>query len=321
MDLIFNELSARPVGSIPEAYTVLAHFVKAVSAAQESGLGQVRLSESIGQNLSLLPLASNYTVGSWLNDNRVDSVVKERFRLIVINPPLLTAEETDALRTFEQSFFCLTEPAGKPEASGFGAAYLSDRPLLSFLAHNQWDTHLLSGWHWYLDDDGQAQTATVQVRHIATAAHVANHTSWLQQKQRDQLHQSTDLWVRRGTFFPHLILCGDVEKQLQRMGLSGYLGQVIDRLRTLDAFAAEWVGGSFDMTKLEASTNLRVSYESDSTMHKYSSHRRFKLPDGRRELFEAHIKIGNLRFHFYSDNQTRTVYVGYIGKHLLTATG
>ncbi len=75
------------------------------------------------------------------------------------------------------------------------------------------------------------------------------------------------------------------------------------------------------MDQLNAQTNLRVSGESDSTMRFYSGQRRFKLPDGRRELFEAHIKIGDLRFHFYPDNQEHKVYVGYIGPHLPTVNG
>ena len=42
--------------------------------------------------------------------------------------------------------------------------------------------------------------------------------------------------------------------------------------------------------------------------------RMFKLPNGRTECFELHIKTGNLRFHFFPENLK--IYIGYIGVHL-----
>ena len=51
---------------------------------------------------------------------------------------------------------------------------------------------------------------------------------------------------------------------------------------------------------------------------KYKCQRMFKLPDGRIECFEWHIKTGNLRLHFFPENCI--IYVGYIGKHLDTDT-
>jgi hypothetical protein len=89
----------------------------------------------------------------------------------------------------------------------------------------------------------------------------------------------------------------------------------------LDTHVQNWESGNFDWHKLKASTNLNVSPESDSTLRLYSAQRKFKLPDGRREVFELHIKVGDLRFHFYPDNQDRKVYVGYIGVHLPTSSG
>jgi hypothetical protein len=49
---------------------------------------------------------------------------------------------------------------------------------------------------------------------------------------------------------------------------------------------------------------------------KYRNQRMFTMPDGRKECFELHIKVGNLRFHLFPENGK--IYVGYIGKHLDT---
>ncbi|RCR68452.1 hypothetical protein [Larkinella punicea] len=321
MDCIFNELSAQPVIDLVDAHSVMAHFVQSVVSAQRFGFRRLRIPEELGQNMFSLSLTPAYSVGSWLNDERVDQVLRDRFRAIIANPPLLTADEVEAMSVFERSVFSLTEPAGKPEAKGFGAAYLGGMLLLSLLTHNQWNSHQLDGWHWYLEADGQEQSAVVTVPHFATSAHFELHRPRLQQQQDEQLQRSIDVWEKRIEFFPNLILCGDVKRQLKNAGMSNYLSQIIERLRTLDSFAADWKNGDFDLKGLNAQTNLRVSGESDSTMRLYSGQRKFKLPDGRRETFELHIKIGDLRFHFYPDNQEKRVYVGYIGPHLSIVTG
>lgn len=320
MDCIFNELSIHLVETISDAYSVMSQFVNSAVAAQQTGLHRIRITESIGQNLYSLYLSRDYTIGSWLEDERVDSVLRDRFRLIVANPPLLEATEIEALERFDRSVFCLTEPAGTPEAKGFGVAYLSNWLLISLLTHEQWNNHQISGWHWYLDTDGQEKAKNVTVSHFSTIAHIELHKPWIQQQQNEQLQQSIDVWERRSEFFPNLILCGDVKRQLKNVGMSGFLNQIIERLRTLDTFAANWKTGAFNLDRLNAKTNLRASKESASTMNLYGASRRFKLPDGRRELFEIHIKTGNFRFHFYPDNQEKKVYVGYIGPHLPTVT-
>lgn len=133
MDCIFNELSAQPVGTVTEAFVVMELFVKAVGEIQGLGMKRVRIPEELGQNLFSLPLAPVYTIGSWLNDERVNRDLKDRFRLIVANPPLLGIDDFNALILFDHSVFCLAEAGGKPEARGFGASYLSDKFLLSTL--------------------------------------------------------------------------------------------------------------------------------------------------------------------------------------------
>ena len=47
---------------------------------------------------------------------------------------------------------------------------------------------------------------------------------------------------------------------------------------------------------------------------KKKQERMFKLPNGKTECFDLHIKTGDLRFHFLSENLT--IFIGYIGKHL-----
>ncbi|MCP4151750.1 MAG: hypothetical protein GY757_28660 [bacterium] len=148
------------------------------------------------------------------------------------------------------------------------------------------------------------------------------HAAWFEKKKKESLEAGRELWLRRTEFFPHLILCGVVERQLStNYGVgSKHFSQLIDRLKKLNNFAAQWTTGGFsDKTLREY--GLNVSGEGRQTMQKYGGQRRFRFPGGSKAFFEKHIKTGDLRFHFLADEKTHRVYVGYIGPHLDTVTG
>ncbi|MEN8215154.1 MAG: hypothetical protein ABFS56_02000, partial [Pseudomonadota bacterium] len=88
-------------------------------------------------------------------------------------------------------------------------------------------------------------------------------------------------------------------------------------LKRLNQYAKDWIEGAYSVQRLRE-YGLDVSGESDGTLIKYGQLRKFRLPNRERKLFEQHIKTGDLRFHFYPDEKTKTIYVGYIGKHLPT---
>ncbi|MCZ8023514.1 MAG: hypothetical protein O9302_06295 [Cyclobacteriaceae bacterium] len=126
-------------------------------------------------------------------------------------------------------------------------------------------------------------------------------------------------WERREELFNRVVLCANVEAQIQTIG-GTYLEQIIDKIRELDNYVLNhWNEGSFNFRNANKKTALIISPESHSTMQQKDlvNLRTFSLPDGRRECFELHIKTGNLRFHFYPENFM--VYIGYIGYHLPTS--
>ena len=127
-----------------------------------------------------------------------------------------------------------------------------------------------------------------------------------------------NVWSKRALLFPNLILCGEVEAQISKIGDSSFLNQIVERLRSLDEAVAVWKKGNGDFSYKSVNRDypLRISPESDQTMNKYGNERLFSLPNGKRVHFVLHLKTGELRFHFYADNIERNVYVGYIGPHL-----
>jgi hypothetical protein len=130
---------------------------------------------------------------------------------------------------------------------------------------------------------------------------------------------SQTFWERQKELFSRIVLCPNVETQIQTIG-GTYLEQIIDKIRELDNYVLNhWKNGNFSYKNANNNTALNISPESDSTMQQQNlrNMRVFGLPDGRRECFELHIKTGNLRFRFFPENFT--IYIGYIGHHLPTS--
>lgn len=127
-----------------------------------------------------------------------------------------------------------------------------------------------------------------------------------------------NLWSKREYLFPNLILCGEVENQIKKIGNSGHFNQIVERLIEFNKAVKSWETGDFSYKRINQQFSLRISPESDKTMDSYQNERIFSMPNGGTNIFELHIKTGDLRFHFYPDNLNHKVYVGYIGPHLST---
>jgi hypothetical protein len=334
--VIFNELSY-PFKSKHEIEDGLRYFVKAFAAASEMGLTQLRLHKNIGDNLYQLELAPGYLVSHWLYSPSADTLtiqgpgggdranddIKERFKEILTSAPLITENEPIEKEENERSSFEISLDGKKyKKAEGLGAAYLLDTISISFLSILFWDTHHIDNLkHYFLKEDGSDTVNFVSVKHASTPEHMSKHSEWIENKRIQSLTDAKNLWERRDEFFPHIVLCGQVEQQLKTIiGIrSRYFNQIIDRLKRLDDFAKEWTSGGFSDKALKR-YGLNVSGESDQTMRKYGRERRFRLPKGKREYFEKHIKTGELRFHFFPDIEEHKIFVGYIGPHLRTVT-
>jgi len=319
MDIyIFNELST-PFASIYQAKSDLAIFVHTCSKARSLGLQNLHLHADIGKNLYELPIAPNYTVSQWLQESEED--LKNQFRRIMTDSPLLSDNYSEAKEKNELSEFTIMLDGKAKSAVGLGAAHLLDTLCVSFLSKNIWDVDEIKNLnHWYLRTDGSEVNTIITVKHASRPEHLDEHKTWIEQhkqNRKDRLAKTKDLWKQRQDFFPHLILCGEVEKQFKKLGKSKNFEQIIEILKRLDKYAEDWQDGSYSDQAVRQ-YGLDASGETEFTLRKYGNQRKFRLPDRTKVLFEKHVKTGDLRFHFYPDNNTKKVYVGYIGKHLST---
>lgn len=154
---------------------------------------------------------------------------------------------------------------------------------------------------------------------ITNNRHISNREEYKQFKIENLWDLTPDtFWERKEQLFSKIVLCPSIENDLKTIG-STYLNQIRGKLVELDNYVARyWKNDGFNYNDANAKASLNISPESKKTMHqeKYRNQRMFKLPDGRNECFELHIKTGNLRFYFFPEDYK--IYVGYIGKHLDT---
>jgi hypothetical protein len=207
MDIyIFNELSS-PFATINEAKEQLATFINICFKTQELGFKTLHLHENIGKSLYELPIAPNYSVSQWLQDSEED--VKNQFREIMTKTPLITDDYPIEKERNELSEFKIEINHKTQFSDGLGAAYLLETLCVSFLSHNLWDSNEIRNIkHWFLKENGNEITEIIAVKHASKPAHLAKHKAWFEQKKRESLQKSQDLWERREEFFPHLVLCG-----------------------------------------------------------------------------------------------------------------
>ncbi len=129
-----------------------------------------------------------------------------------------------------------------------------------------------------------------------------------------------NFWGKRKKLFPSLIFCPQIEDHVYSVGNSGHFNQIVERLREFNKAVSEWKAGAFSYKEVNKNYALRISPESELTMSKFGNERIFPLPKGGTAYFELHIKTGGLRFHFFPQNETKIVFIGYIGSHLSTVS-
>lgn len=317
MVYVFNELSLiSKVSSLGDTCKLLEEFVRSCIRVKDLGFEELRFHEDHLPSLYHIPLHDDYTIGSWLEDKRVDEDLKNRFKEIITSFPVIRDNEISQHEVYVNSEFFAHLEEKEHRVWGLGVAALLDTLSISLATHEEWETTNVEIEHYYLEKDFSEETQAITVRHFSRYQHLDAHLSWWQQCQEKSLEKSAELWKRRKEFFPNLEFCDEVEIQLRNLGVSKTLLQIIDRLRALDNYVANWTKGSFNYTEANQNTNLRISPESESTLRKFGVLRKFSIPEQGKKTFDLHIKTGDLRFHFYPDENLRKVYIGYIGKHL-----
>lgn len=314
MDYILNELSVSKLPSIQEARNVLNTFVETcINAKNLLNFETLRIPEEIG-SIYNIELSNGYPLSKWLHDNDVDFDTRQRVYQIIANPPLLKQSEVE---TNPLSYYYYQ----KQEVKGFAAAAIINTLAVSFLTDNKLDNANIEIQHEFINEAEEIVAENIAVKHAVKKDHIVNHQAYFQQLRNESLQKCKQIWEQRNELFPNLVFCGKTKKQLITGLSSKYVHQIFDRLTSLNNYLRDWSVGEFNVSDFVSKNNVDCSDESDCTIQKYGDERKFTIADGTSVYFRLHIKTGDLRFHFYPDNQSKKAYIGYIGKHLNTCTG
>lgn len=309
-ELVFNELSlAPPAASLSGATQRMSQFLGVLAEiSAQAGGAKPTLRTSVPLNAWVL--APEYPLSRWRNEPSVDREVRLRVLSVQANSPAVQEEAEPALADRARENEYLHE--GQP-ATGLGLAYLLDGLAVS-LPIEPWNVPRVEVCERSLQADNSLRDRPVVVRHASCTKHVAEHGEWL--RPVVELVDGQDLWRRSEGWFPSLQFCASVEAQLAALDRGHpLLMQIYKRLKTLDAYAAQWKAGVF-----QPDTLGNVSRSSETALKKYREQYTFKCPDDNERLFSWHARLapGAWRLHFAPEGPG-AFFIGYIGAHLPTA--
>ena len=311
MTLVFNELSAGdPAPNIYDARERAANMVQAI--AELAGKRAVSLVAIGSFDLYGVRLADGYTLHQWLTDQAVDRDLRALLWAI------------SAKVSFDQDVpgaikdrFCLSEfRYDDQDAAGLGLAYLLGTATVSLRSRERWAIVHLRLRHTWIELDERVHSQEVVALNIADRSQAEQVNDELLKFARNELTGNpTGLADRKQECFPHLAFGADVDDQLSI--LSGdVIEQVVGKLIVLDGAVRDW---RRDATRNPVLPNVHT--EGKSTMDRYGNLRVFRGPNGVRKEYRPHAMVGfSYRIHFVVDERNRVLEIGYIGKHLPTAT-
>jgi hypothetical protein len=188
---------------------------------------------------------------------------------------------------------------------------------VSFQTADEWRVPAITLTAFELCEDGnESREYDCEVNHAASVAHVRVHAEWIGRRRMLAVADGKDCCSRLAQLFPRVNLCDHARKQLSALGKGEELFQAAYAgLEALSRYASIWNQGGFQEDSLAP-----CSVESNSTLEQFGDERTFLCPDGQRRTFSWHLKRGRWRIHFIPNDESRTILVGYLGKHLPTAT-
>ena len=304
LEMFVNEISLVPAVDVSIAQERAREFILTMTTATSTG---VKRRMRLPVDFYAKPLAQGYYWQNWLGDNRVERELRQYFRSLATQIPFLHDEPDVEAASAEID--CLWQ---NQSTLGLKAAYIADGLALSILSDENWNTDSIEcEIQEVIDDDVSCRNEVIH--HASSPRHLNSHTNWIHQRIQHTVDNGRELWNRMDDFFPSLICCSDVERQM--IGLPNQsLASIVRGLFHLNAFNVGWLNGPFDSRRIDCD----VSPESESTLQMYAAERTFLCPNGERHVFSWHAKLGRWRVYFDPSPGPGRVLIGYVGSHLGT---
>ena len=294
-------------------------FVGALkTAVVDHKISQLRTSEEF----RAMMLCPGYPIEAWTGDHLVS--LEERVFVLdhATRFPYIKPYDDDYRdnEEFQQRRDLFEGKFDGSRAEGLGFAYLLCGLAFSILSEPCWDSPLLDLEVEKLDPESEKLSVHCEtLRHFSRSRHLSDeHAFWIEERIRASVRTGSELLQRSRILFPNLVFCKGAHKQLEDSAASSMpLSSVLEHLFELEKLANAWVQGEFNYSNIH-----NASPESPSTMSRFGEQRRFVCPDGQRRTFEWHLKSlpNPWRIHIWADSRQKKILIGYVGRHLPTAT-
>lgn len=314
---VFNELSGRiPARTVHEGRKRMNAMVSALATVMA---GRATTFVTVGEpNLWEVELASGHTVSDWLTGADPDL---RNLILAIASKSGIPEEANEALR----GRYCLSEfvladgPEGRSqerlEARGLGAAFLFAGIGVSLLSEDRWSRIQIPLRHTWLDEACQEKTSDVEALNLSDASQLERLSEVRIERSRRGLRGTPlNLPASKRKCFPHLAFGLDVDSHLKTLP-QDIFPSVINKLVTLDDASHAWRADR----AMTFPILPKCHDESEPTMQRFGSQRRFRDQEGNLTLYKLHAMVGSAyRIHLRVIHDPRGIEIGYIGRHLDT---
>jgi hypothetical protein len=315
LEMVLNELSLQPLAtSISEARGRMSRMTEVIKKAITIG---ARPQLRIHDHPYAVFLAESYSAAAWLIDkeNGIEREWLSRLRSLFTKYPCLNGRPELIQRSNEMSATYRGQ-----SAEGLLAAHLLPAVAVSFLSDPEWNKPELTIDLLELRKSNEAEELiewSDSVTHASEPVHIQQHEHWITTQLKLTPASWKQLWEERQELYPSLDFCPVVASQLGALSPGGdMLKQIHNKLIRLAISAVKWQVSSGKWTADDVGG---ASPESAATLAMFPGSRTFRCAEGRSIDFSWHMKMADgIRIYFDPDHERKTLYVGYIGKHLPT---
>lgn len=300
--MVFNDLSAQSSAPDDQTGSRWMEALSAILAHQKCRRGILATPPGFLQ----LMISAGCSIGRWLSNYKGGDSNERLLVKRIVDKRKSFAEYLPTQGNGEEAEYIWQEKV----ADGLAIAYREGGLAVSFPSEVQWAAPSLPLNKMWIEGNDLRSTEC-PVPHASTTVHVDVHTKFLDRCQTDP-KDGQDLWDRRAELFENLDFCDSVVEQVCHLsGNDPAFNTLVRGLRDLQAYCDSWDTPHFDVKRL-----VRASGESPSTLARYSSERTFLCPDGKRRVFQWHLKRWEMRIHFFDFPGDKRLLVGYAGPHL-----
>ena len=315
--LILNEASL-PFETKRECEDNIALFFTLLKQSIKEGVKIIRIDESSGKDWFTLNYANGFQLSTWIATlpNR-DS---QRFIKSIIDKTILRLfdendERGNILKNSE--FYLASDP--RIAVPSLGAAYLHDKPAVSFCSNRIWLNSEIGLTQHRLTEDlaNPIAVANRTAKNISKDNQLVLFLSTMKKERQDSKDYLATIKTAGNLYFPYIIFTDEALRGFIFSGADKTLfKQIIKALNWLNSRALTAACNADFVTDVD----LTISGESTQTKNnsQLMRLRTFKVPSGGSIKFDLHIKnfTDNKRMYFFPNLIDKTVIVGYFGKHL-----